>query len=225
MVTDRKFPYLLYCWFPVSCLVPCCFCHEFQATRDCPLSGLCRRCKQHRHMARQCIQGILSPAANLSSVDDGSSYAPAYSKKAYPHQPGEKVVLLYGDVEVVAQAVLLLSPRRPFPVPVDPLLHVPAPIQSSPAVVATLSPDDGDAPVSVPGDYVPVDSMSPVLPITTNLALKFHVKVSASKALSSVLRDSSVSLNVCASDYQGWSFPEQDFDHFNVLKVPSLIMW
>ena len=48
-----------------------------------------------------------------------------------------------------------------FPIPVDPLLHVPAPIQSSPAVVVTLSPDDGDAPVSVPDDYVPVDSMSP----------------------------------------------------------------
>lgn len=105
--------------------------------------------------------GFLSPAANLSSVDDGSSYAPAYSKKAYSPQSGEKAAMLYGDVEVMAQAVLLLSPHRPFPIPVDPLLHVPAPIQSSPAVVVTLSPDDGDAPVSVPDDYVPVDSMSP----------------------------------------------------------------
>lgn len=105
--------------------------------------------------------GFLSPAANLSSVDDGSSYAPAYSKKAYSPQSGEEAAMLYGDVEVMAQAVLLLSPRRPFPIPVDPLLHVPAPIQSSPAVVVTLSPDDGDAPVSVPDDYVSVDSMSP----------------------------------------------------------------
>lgn len=76
-------------------------------------------------------------------------------------QSGEKAAMLYGDVEVMAHAVLLLSPHRPFPIPVDPLLHVPAPIQSSPAVVVTLSPDDGDAPVSVPDDYVPVDSMSP----------------------------------------------------------------
>ena len=57
---------------PVQCVI----CREFgHVSRDCRLSGRCRRCHQQGHVARMCTQAWGSSRASVSATDDGDQSA------------------------------------------------------------------------------------------------------------------------------------------------------
>ena len=95
--------------------------------RDCPLSGLCRRCRQPGHLAKECKQAWGSTRSADSSlevpldertevlvsgsvdpIDESPDFVPSADEASF-----DECEMASGDEEVVAQAEPSPPPRRP----------------------------------------------------------------------------------------------------------------
>ena len=155
---------------PAQCVI----CREVgHRAPSCPLSGLCRRCCQPGHMARECRRAwgnlhsgteILSSDVPAKDDDDSPEYVPPTTVS---EDSEEECEMASGDEEVAAQVTAPLPPRSTVPV------------QVAPAPVSTSVPGSCSSPVSV----CTTVSVSPVHTVSSVHAPRSSASVStASKS-------------------------------------------
>ena len=121
----------------------------------CALSGLCRRCRQPSHMARECQQAWST--VRLTSTDDDDDTSPDYvpPTEEAPSEASENLddQVMSGDEEVVATAPPPPSPRVSVSVSVS---------DAPPAASDVPAPTPSSVPVSTPPPSFPAPSSVPV---------------------------------------------------------------
>ena len=141
----------------------CAVCRSYRhRVRECPLNGLCRRCHQAGHVARECREPRRRPSTvhheSLSVLVDSSEVVDSNdeanevefascdeSDDRSSISEGEEV-LASGDESVLAEGSVVLPPRRSTPVSTS-ASTVSAPLVSS-APKRPLSPSVTSSPVS-----------------------------------------------------------------------------
>ena len=176
MALGRDIPYLISfgdsncrVWYPRQ-PVYCVICRKTgHRCPSCPLSGLCRRCCQPGHLARECRQawGAIDPGTEdlydsiLAAEDDGSSdYVPPEEACSEASEGVEEDQLMSGDEEVVTSAA-------PPPPPSPPSAPVSAPVPDVPNAPPVLSPVS-DSPASVPSPVCDVKASVPPAPLVSS---------------------------------------------------------
>ena len=158
---DREVPYFVrICEFPCRAWyagqpLQCSVCRKSDhRASDCPLSGLCRRCRQPGHMARECRQawGSFRPSSEVLAVPDSDS--PEY----VPQSQDEDGDMVSVDEEVVAQT----PPPVPAPVPVSaPPVSMPpvsSPVSTSSVPVSSVTVSSAPAPAPPPSVFTSVST-------------------------------------------------------------------
>ena len=164
---DRDIPYFVTIadfncrvWYPGQ-PAHCAICRKpGHRVSSCPLSGLCRRCLQPGHMARECRRAwdtirpgtdVLASNVPAALDDHDENYVPPEEAPSEAPEGMEDVQLMSGDEEVAASA----PPPPPPPVPASVPDVPPAPVKAPPPAPMPLSaasdvlvPDVPPAPVS-----------------------------------------------------------------------------
>ena len=206
MALDRDIPYLISfgdsnsrVWYPRQ-PVYYVICRE-TAHRgpSCPLSGLCRRCRQPGHLARECRQawGAVDPGtealydSTIAAEDDGSSDNVSPEEDCSEASEGvEEDQLMSGDEEVVTSAAPPPPPSAPVPdVPIAP--PVLSPVSDSPASVPSPV---SDVKASLPTAPLVSSAVPPASPVSVSpdAVPSPGPSISASDAVSAPPRVSSV---------------------------------
>ena len=160
---------------PAQCVI----CREVgHRAPSCPLSGLCRRCCQPGHMARECRRAwgdlhsgteILSRDVPAKDDDESPEYVPP-TTEIVSEDSEEECEMASGDEEVAAQVTAPLPPRSTVPVSVS---AAPVQVHSSASTSVPFAPGSVSA--------LTAASMSPEVHIVSSVCAP-RPSVSASSA-------------------------------------------
>ena len=168
-------------WYPRQ-PPQCSICREFgHRAPACPLSGLCRRCRQPGHVARECTQAWGPSVSAFSPASDGSSDESDHAMEQSSPSPS-----IVASVPVSAQctpsSVLRESghvmEELPRSSPKAPAVSAPV---SVPAQSVTVSAAPATVTVSASPVTVPVSAIVSVAPVTVTAPAP--AKVTASSAM------------------------------------------
>ena len=165
----------------------CVICHSYRhRVRECPLNGLCRRCHQAGHVARECraprrpSTGPHEPLSALVDSNDSDStevndvdYVPDDELESVSSISDDEEAFVSGDEDVLAEETVQdLPPRRP--------------VSTSTSTVPTafkrpLSPTGSNAPRSkVKSSSTVTVSSSPTVSLSSTAPLPRDVKTNVS---------------------------------------------
>ena len=173
-------------WYPRQ-PPQCSICREFgHRAPACPLSGLCRRCRQPGHVARECTQAWGPSVSVFSPASDGSSDESDHAMEQSSPSPS-----IVTSVPVSAQSTHSSVPHEsghvmeelPRSCPKAPAVSPPV---SVPAQSVTVSAAPATVTVSASPVTVPVSAIVSVAPVTVTAPAPATVTASSAMVTASV---------------------------------------